>query len=265
MSTGQDGTTLALELPLMYIEAGRTLVQVYATFDELSTLDALRRGVQEAGAVTRTLYAYYQPERGNFLGQLTIDATGAATPADLTRKLAAIPGVNLIQTIPPASALTAAERSTLQVAGTPMVVMAKEVIGGAFQHFYQACPPNTVYETGLQMGKLAAVAVPPLLDRLGLPLTLDLLRRRLLDFQVFGWAEVRRIDLTESLQGVLELSQTFESVPWKGRSDHATCDFIRGFASGVFSFAYNRDFTSEELVCQGKGDPLCRISFRPAA
>jgi predicted hydrocarbon binding protein len=98
-----------------------------------------------------------------------------------------------------------------------------------------------------------------------MPLTLHLLRRRVVDLQVFGWAEVRKVDVAESLEGVLDLSQTFEAAPWKGTANRPTCDFIRGFTTGVFAFAYNRDFVSEETACQGKGDALCRISFRPAA
>jgi hypothetical protein len=133
-STARNGDVVSLELPLMYVKPGRMLMQLYTSFDELSAFDHLRRSVQEAGAVMKMAWAYYQPEHGTFQGLLTIDATGtAAATSDLTQKLAAIPGVDLIQTTPSEPSLTAAERNTLQVAGTPMVVMAREVLGGAFQ------------------------------------------------------------------------------------------------------------------------------------
>jgi predicted hydrocarbon binding protein len=70
---------------------------------------------------------------------------------------------------------------------------------------------------------------------------------------------------SDSLPRTLELSHTFEASAWNGQAPAPTCDFLRGFTVGVFSFAYNRSFTSAEPACQGKGDALCRIIFEPAA
>jgi predicted hydrocarbon binding protein len=145
-----------------------------------------------------------------------------------------------------------------------MVVIVREVLGGAFKHFSQAAGHEAVYRAGVDMGSLAASAVPPLLERLKRPLTLELLRRRLLDFQVFGWAVVTRVTLEDSLHGELELDQTFESIAWQGKAPEPTCDFLRGFTTGVFSTAYVRPFKATESRCQGKGDQVCSISFAPA-
>jgi hypothetical protein len=101
-----------------------------------------------------------------------------------------------------------------------MVVMAKEVMGGAFKSLSQAVGHEVVYSAGIEMGKVAASAVPVLLEHLGIELTVDLLRARLMDFQVFGWAEVRGVVLDDSLHGVVDLFGTFESAPcreWRAR------------------------------------------------
>lgn len=265
MATEQTGNVFALELPLMYIEPNRELMQLYIAFGELAALERLHQSLHGAGATVKTVTAAYQPDQSTYRALMTIDTTGATVaPVGLVETLQALPGVELIQSIPPVPALAAAERNTVQVAGVPMAVIAKEVLGGAFQHLVQAGQPGAVYEAGRKMGRQAASAVPPLLEQLGLPLTLDLLQRRITDFQVFGWAEVRHVEVTEDLAGTLELNQSFESLPWQGKADRPTCDFIRGFTVGVFSFAFDHDFVSEETSCQGKGDAMCRITFRPA-
>ena len=89
-----------------------------------------------------------------------------------------------------------------------MAVMAREILGKVFKSYSQAASRDDVYRTGLEMGRLAASAVPPLLNRLGLPLTLDLLRHRVLDFQAFGWAEVRSVRVDDALHGEVELINT---------------------------------------------------------
>jgi hypothetical protein len=99
-----------------------------------------------------------------------------------------------------------------------MDVIARAILGGAFQQFSRACGPSAFHAASLQMGRLAASAMPPLLDRVRVLLTLDLLRRRITDSQVFGWAEVRTVPLAETLDGVLELDKTFESAHWQGRA-----------------------------------------------
>jgi predicted hydrocarbon binding protein len=168
-------------------------------------------------------------------------------------KLSGVPGVQLIGNTAPGAGLAASEQYTLQVADTPMVVLAREVLGGAFRHFSEHAGHEAVLQAGLAMGRLAASAVQPLIERLGLALTPDLLRRRVLDLQVFGWAKVQQVSVSDSLQGTLELSHTFEASAWNGQVPAPTGDFLRGFMVGVFSFAHNRPFISAEPSCEGRG------------
>lgn len=256
---------LPLELPLMSVAPHRSLTYLYAELDEVSALDRLHRALP--GGAPRASYCYQSPDSGNVLAVLTVDLTEAAGDfTETLRRLAAVPGVHDVRRAGSGLGLAASEHHRLQVAGTPMVVMAREVLGGVFKSVAGKVDREIIYQTGVEMGRLAASGVPPLLERLGRPLTLDLLRQRLLDFQVFGWAErVRQVTLEESLHGAIELDKTFEAAPWQGKAGESTCHFLRGFTVGVFSFAYSRDFASAEERCQGKGDAVCRITFQPAS
>jgi len=265
MATTPNASLVTLELPLMYIAPKESLTYVYAQLANGAALDRLQGAAREAGGTPRVIYAYYQPERGQFLAMLAVETTTAAGSAAVVEKLSALPGVQLIGSMAPQAGVAASERHALQVVGTPMVVLAREVLGGAFRRFSETAGHDAVYQAGVAMGQRAASAVPPLLERLGLALTLDLLRQRLMDFQVFGWAEVRQVNIGESLQGAIELSRAFEASAWNGQAPAPTCDFLRGFTVGVFSFAYNREFGSAEPTCQGKGDALCRITFQPVS
>lgn len=271
MAASQDRALIPFNLPLMYVDPHRTLATVTAYLDDLSVLDRLRSEARGSGGVLKLLYLYQQPPGGRFLACWTVDTTDTGSmanptsPSEIMQRLSAIQGLDIVDAMPPASGLAAFERHQLQVAGVPMTVMSKEVIGGAFKSFTQASSHETVLNTGEQMGRLAASAVPPLLEQLGLPLTKDLVQQRVMDFQVFGWATVRNVTLNDNFQGQVELSGTFESEPWQGQASAATCDFIRGFISGVFSTAFNRRFTTAEPECQGKGDSLCRITLQPAS
>ncbi|MGI8915057.1 MAG: hypothetical protein ACR2JY_14945, partial [Chloroflexota bacterium] len=238
-----------------------------ATLDDVSALDRLQRALPGGLGAVRASYCYQSPESKTVLALLTIDVTEAAGDfTDALRQLAAVPGVHDLRRAGSGLGLAASEHHRLQVAGTQMVVMARAVLGGVFKSFAGKVNRDVIYQTGVEMGKLAASGVPPLLERLERPLTLDLLRQRLLDFQVFGWAEqVRRVSVQESLHGEIELDKTFEAAPWQGKAGEPTCHFLRGFTVGVFSFAHNRDFASAEEQCQGKGDAVCRISFQPAS
>ncbi len=272
MTASHDPEPVPFDLPLMYVDPHRTLATVTAYLDDLSVLDRLRDDTRGSGASLKLLYLYQQPPGGRFLAAWTVDTTDAGSsatttvnPAEILQRLSAIPGLDIVNAAPPASGLAAFEHFQVQVVGVPMTVMAKEVIGGAFRSFAQAAGHEEVLRTGEQMGRLAASAVPPLLERLGLPLTKDLLQQRMMDFQVFGWASVRNVSLNDALQGEIELTGTFESTPWQGQASEPTCDFIQGFTAGVFAAAFGRRFASAEPECQGKGDPVCRIVLQPMA
>lgn len=272
MTAPHDPELVPVDLPLMYVDPHRMLTTVTAYLDDLSVLDRLRDDARESGTSLKLLYLYQQPPGGRFLAAWTIattdagsTATAAANQAEFLQRLSAIPGLDIVDAMPPASGLAVFEHHQVQVVGVPMIVMAKEVIGGTFRNFSQTAGHEEVLRTGEQMGRLAASAVPPLLEQLGLPLTKDLLQQRVMDFQVFGWATVRNVTLNDALQGEIELTGTFESVPWQGQSSAATCDFIRGFTAGVFATAFDRRFESAEPECQGKGDPFCRITVQPMA
>ncbi len=272
MTASQDPEPVPFDLPLMYVVPHRTLVTVTAYLDDLSVLDRLRDDTRGSGTSLKLLYLYQQSPGGRFLAAWTVDTTDAGSaatsvtnPAEILQRLSAIPGLDIVNAAPPTSGLAAFEHVQVQVVGVPMVVMAKEVIGGAFRSFAQVAGHEEVLRTGERMGRLAASAVPPLLERLGLPLTKDLLQQRIMDFQVFGWATVRNVSLNDALQGEIELSSTFESTPWDGQASASTCVFIRGFTAGVFATAFDRRFESAEPECQGKGDPVCRITLQPMA
>jgi predicted hydrocarbon binding protein len=272
MSASHNPELVPFDLPLMYVDPHRMLTTVTAYLDDLSVLDRLRDDARGSGASLKLLYLYQQPPGGRFLAAWTIDTTDAgsaaaktANPAEILQRLSAIPGLDIVNAMPPASGLAVFEHFQVQVVGVPMIVMAKEVIGGAFRSFAQAAGHEEVLRTGERMGRLAASAVPPLLVRLGVPLTKELVQQRVMDFQVFGWAAVRNVSLNDALQGEIELNGTFESTPWHGQADASTCDFIRGFTVGVFSTAFDRRFDSAEPECQGKGDPHCRITLQPVA
>jgi hypothetical protein len=57
-TTEHNNSLLSFELPLMYIESGRSLVQLYTSFRDLSALGRLRHGVEEVGQAVKSLYAY---------------------------------------------------------------------------------------------------------------------------------------------------------------------------------------------------------------
>ena len=265
MATETTERLLPLELPLMYVAPHRSLTYLYAELDDASALDRLQRALPGGPGALRASYCYQSPDSGQVLAVLTIALAEAAGDfTETLRQLAAVPGVHNVRRAGSGLGLAASEHHRLQVAGTPMVVMAREVLGGVFKSVAGKVDREIIYQTGVEMGRLAASGVPPLLERLERPLTLDLLRQRLLDFQVFGWAErVRMVSVQESLHGVIELDKTFEAAPWQGKASEPTCHFIRGFTVGVFSFAHDRAFSSAEDQCQGKGDEVCRISFRP--
>ena len=267
MHDRQHQGLLPLELPLMHLEPHRSLAYISINFKNSPPQDQLLAAVLQAGGIVQSSYVKHSSTgQPGSQALLAVDVTGAANGTQgVLHELTRLPGVEGASATAPDQGLAAAEAHTVSVAGTPMVVIAREVLGGAFQHLSEAAGHEAVYRAGVEMGSLAASTVPPLLAHLERALTVDLLRRRVLDFQVFGWAVVKRVALDDSLQGELELDSTFESIPWHGKAPEPTCDFLRGFTTGVFSTAYARTFTSSESECQGKGDAVCRITFEPAA
>ena len=134
MSTQPRVDLLPLELPIMYLTPRRSLCYLYICLDDLSLLGRLRREVLGAGGALRAIYTYYVPDPGRFLASVTLDvgdALGGLTA--ILQKLMAVPGLQVIGSTAPGFGMAASEGSALQVAGKPMVVMAREVVGGALK------------------------------------------------------------------------------------------------------------------------------------
>ncbi len=62
-----------------------------------------------------------------------------------------------------------------------------------------------------------------------------LIRERLYDLQVFGWATVLAPRVDDRFQGEARLVDTFEATTWNGQATTSTCHWIRGFLTGALS------------------------------
>lgn len=120
-----------------------------------------------------------------------------------------------------------------------------------------------LHQQGRDAGTLAASAPPPLLKELGVAITVDLLPRRITDFQVTGWAAVRGATVNEDLRGELTLADTFESEAGKGQAGSPRCRFLAGFIAGVFSFPFQRLFACQAIQCQATGAATCQFALQP--
>jgi hypothetical protein len=222
-TTEHNNSLLSFELPLMYIESGRSLVQfVHVVPRPVCPRPAAprRRRSRTGSQVSLRL-----------LAARTRRVPGAAHDWYL-RDIAGARRVDCEAERHPRSRFPSRHgpRNSAGCCGAKHSPGGRDADGRhcargprwAFRQFSRSDGPRAVHEADLQVGKLAASAVPPLLDRLGVPLTLDLLRRRITDVQVFGRTQVRTVTVAESLNGVLELDKTFESTPWQGSAERPT-------------------------------------------
>jgi hypothetical protein len=130
-TTEHNNSLLSFELPLMYIESGRSLVQfVHVVPRPVCPRPAAprrRRSRTGSQVSLRLLAARTRRVPGAAHDWYLRDIAGARrVDCEAERH----PRSRFPSRHGPATALAAAERNTLQVAGTPMVVIAREVLGG---------------------------------------------------------------------------------------------------------------------------------------
>ncbi len=119
-------------------------------------------------------------------------------------------------------------------------------------------------QAGRDAGGLAASALPPLIEQLGMTVSDDLLARRMRDLQVMGWATCERASVDDASRGEATLLGTFEAAAWNGAASSPACHFLCGFIAGVFSFVSERPVSCRELECQATGAAACRFAFQPS-
>lgn len=258
--------TVDLALPLMYIAPHRTLSRVYVSADTLDRFETIRQTATAQGATVSLLYTYFDAAQKRYSGVLILDQTAAhaATPGADT-VLATVPGVQVLAAGGPSSGLIGLEQNRLNVAGTPVVVMARPFLGETHLRLIQSLGDRAaalLFQSGEQAGHLAASGVPDLVKSLGLQLTPALIRERLSDIQVFGWGTVVALQVNDQFVGEARLSDDFEATAWQGKATTSVCHFIRGFLTGAVSSLTGHATTVSEPACQGKGDPYCRMTFQ---
>jgi len=228
-----------LALPLIYIAPQRVLSRVYVSADSLDRFDTIRQTATAQGMSVSLLYTYFDAAQKRYVGALILDQTGthAATPA-AANLLASLPGVQVLAAGGPSAGLIGLEQDHLNVAGTPVVVMARPFLGATHMHVIQTFGDpgaKLLFQTGENAGHTAASGVPDLVKSLGLQLTPALIRERLYDIQVFGWGTVAALQVDDRFVGDVLLSDDFEATAWQGKATTSVCDFIRGFLTGALS------------------------------
>lgn len=265
-TTAERRTTTAMDLPVVYLAPDQPLAEVFVHLDGWEQLNEAMRALAGDRAQPRLAYAYELPGENRLLCKLVLDVTAGADEATLARALGAVRGLQVISIQPPAEAgLTFSELQRPGLIGTPAAIFGRPVIGSLTRGVIEdrgEAGERLLAERGREAGRLAASSLPPLLERLGITITDDLLARRVSDLQVMGWATVERASVEDSARGEVTLVDTFEAGPWEGRADSPTCHFIRGFITGVFSFAWDAAVTCREHECQGTGAPACRFAFQ---
>jgi predicted hydrocarbon binding protein len=261
--------TTPMDLPVAYVQPGQSLAQAFVELDRWEGLGATLQALAGAGAQPRVVYAYQPPGAENLVTQLVLDVAGSAgDEASLTSVLERAGAARVVSAQPPTEAgLVMAERQHPQLVGAPAVMFGRPIIGSLTRGLVERdgeAGANLLSELGRNAGQLAASALPPLLEQLGIELSNDLLARRMSDLQVMGWATVERASIDEQSRGEVTLRDTFESAAWKGKADSPTCHFLGGFIAGVFSFAWERPVDCREVECQGAGAGACRFAFSAA-
>lgn len=266
-ATATKSTTTAMELPVAYVAPGQPLAEALVNLDGWEELGDTIQALAASKAQPRVSYAYQLPESNLLLAKLVLDMSAAgADEAALAGMLSAIPGLRVvsIQT-PTETGLVMSERQRPELVGTPAVIFGRPVIGslthGTIENQGEA-GERLLAQLGQDAGRLAASALPPLIEQLGMTASGDLLARRMRDLQVMGWAMFERASVEDTSQGEVILTDTFEAVPWKGEASSPMCHFLRGFITGVFSFVWAHPVACHELECQATGAASCRFAFQ---
>lgn len=268
-ATATRSTTTAMELPVVYVEPDQSLAEVFVYMDGWQHLGGMMQAVAGANAQPRLAYAYQMPESNRLLAKLVLNLTAtAAGEAALSGMLNAVPGLQVISVQAPTEAgLVMSERQRPALAGTPAVIFGRPVIGSVAHGIIETLGETgerVLFELGDEAGRVAASALPPLIERLGITVSGDLLTRRMRDLQVMGWAMFERASIDDASHGEVTLVDTFEAMPWNGQASAPVCHFLRGFIAGVFSFVWGRPVTCRELECQATAAAACRFVFDPS-
>lgn len=101
----------------MYVDPHRMLTTMTAYLDNLSVLDRVEAEAGGSGSSLKLLYLYQQPHDGRYLGAWTVDTTDAGStaaagtnPGDTLQRLSTIPGLEIVDSMPPASGLAVFEQ-----------------------------------------------------------------------------------------------------------------------------------------------------------
>jgi predicted hydrocarbon binding protein len=264
--TVATSTTTAMELPVAYVAPGQPLAEVFVHLEGWQQLSAMMEAAS-GEAQPRLVYAYQLPGSDRLLAKLVLGTTASADEAALTGMLNSVTGLEVISVQPPAEAgLMMSERQRPELAGTPAVIFGRPVIGSLTRGILEkgADGDRLLFELGHDAGRLAASALPPLIEQLGMTVSSDLLARRMRDLQVMGWAVFGQGSIDGESHGEVTLTDTFEAASWGGDASSPTCHFLRGFIAGVFAFVWGRSVTCRELECQAVGAAACRFAFDPS-
>lgn len=255
-----------LQLPLMYAAPHQLLSSMDVRTDTLGRYHEIETVVNAAGISVRLLYTYWDPHEQRFVGAAVLDFTHSSTSTDqVARTLSQLPGVDVRQIGEPNCGLAALEKDRLQAVGTPVVVMARQIISDTYKLLVEgrgAPVEALLFQAGEKAGRQAAAGVPALVASLGTQLNPQLLRNRFFDLQVFGWATVVALRVDEHFIGEALLADDFEAVAWQGQASSSQCHWIRGFLTGALSSLTGTSLSVTEPDCQAKGDQYCRMIFR---
>ncbi|MGH2458097.1 MAG: V4R domain-containing protein [Chloroflexota bacterium] len=267
LQSNSPGQSVDLPLPLMYVAPHRSLSSLYVSTDAIDRFEAIRLAASALGVTLSLLYTFWDATQQRFLGAVVLDQTNAhETPERVVAALTQVPGVRMIATEGPGAGLAAFERDRLSVAGTPVVVMARPFLGDTHKLLVESLGDRAealFFQAGENAGDQAAAGVPALVASLGLSLTPALVRARFYDLQVFGWATIVALQVDDRFVGEALLANDFEALAWHGQATTSTCHWIRGFLTGSLSSLTGHAIQVSEPDCQGKGDPRCRMVFRP--
>ena len=182
-------TATAMELPVVYVEPGQLLAEVFVYMEGWRALGDMMQAVVGIKAQPRLAYAYRMPESNRLLAKIVLNMTATrADEAALLGTLSAVPGLEVISVQAPTEAgLVMSERQRPELAGTPAVIFGRPVIGSLAHGIIETqgeTGERLLSELGHDAGQLAASALPPLIEQLGMTISGDLLTRRMRDLQV---------------------------------------------------------------------------------
>lgn len=268
MAQNQSAHPFDVALPVMYVAPGQSLTGAYISADSIEHLAALGQAASSLGVTLSLVYTYWDPSQRRYVGMVVLDQTNTQGGAQrVTQALGQAPGVQVLATAGagPGSGLVAFEQNRLNVAGTPVVVIARPFLGGTHRRLLEALGDQAatlLFQSGQSAGQMAASGVPDLVTHLGVPLSPDLVRQRFRDLQVFSWATVVDLKVNDRFAGEARLADDFEAAIWQGQAQSAVCHWIRGFLTGALSSLTGHAIQVSEPECQAKGDQYCRMTFQ---